>query len=560
MILLAIFLSCGFFGEGNTATLKSRTDRHRREEAKCPIPKDQEWTGKNSACTDGKTYHCFEDENGEIANQGCYTAKQCNRGAHPVVEGSNVECRVCPTGSFQGKEDLWTYKYSYTYCQDHKPCKSEYGKEQCRAGTAEYDIGCRCAPFLGYSTRNHSPSDCTCFTVEDICDCEFTGCPNGTVKDGSDRCVPTLAPTATTAVTNALSTTTQPVIQDESTFPAWGIVLLLLAVIPISVLLVVVWRKRRNLRLWCNRTRYKLSPPEGPVVFSSITEDSISLTWKPSRMTGGLPLKAYVIEVREEWQDVWNRVTSVDAKMLTCTATNLTEGTSYLFRVLAENERDTSIPLESDKVIPRKPKEVPSEPTGPVLFTAVLADAITMAWSAPSNDGRSPLTFYRVEMCVGNNENWVKIGKTEADCTYYTAKALAEFRKYRFRVRAVNEVGSGEPLLSDWVQTKKKTDDRVTNINTKTISIGNVNSMVVADTATYVTDSVSDGARFSPDPSSLATTVMEDAGDELHQLLDPEETSRKTPFQENVRTDFNLHLRGEETCLVSEEPTSISLC
>jgi titin len=91
-------------------------------------------------------------------------------------------------------------------------------------------------------------------------------------------------------------------------------------------------------------------------VTSDIKEDSVTLTWKPSRSDGGSPLTGYVVEKRDVRKTTWSKVADVDANTLSCVATKLLEGTPYLFRVMAVNKEGTSAPLEAEEeTTPKKP-------------------------------------------------------------------------------------------------------------------------------------------------------------------------------------------------------------
>lgn len=69
---------------------------------------------------------------------------------------------------------------------------------------------------------------------------------------------------------------------------------------------------------------------------TSITENAVGLSWAPPEDDGGSDIFNYVVEKREPSKRSWQKVDSTDDLVLT--ATDLKEGTSYLFRVAAEND------------------------------------------------------------------------------------------------------------------------------------------------------------------------------------------------------------------------------
>ena len=100
--------------------------------------------------------------------------------------------------------------------------------------------------------------------------------------------------------------------------------------------------------------------------------------------------------------------------------------------------------------------EAPGKPVGPITFSQILADSVTLAWSPPKKDGGSPVASYTIELTEDGGRNWKAVDSVEAPSTVYTAKGLKEGQDYKFRVSAVNKVGPGEPLVSDSVTPQRK--------------------------------------------------------------------------------------------------------
>jgi hypothetical protein len=46
----------------------------------------------------------------------------------------------------------------------------------------------------------------------------------------------------------------------------------------------------------------KPSKPVGPIEFSDITKDSVTLSWSPPTKDGGLPITNYIVEVKDSKQ------------------------------------------------------------------------------------------------------------------------------------------------------------------------------------------------------------------------------------------------------------------
>ena len=66
------------------------------------------------------------------------------------------------------------------------------------------------------------------------------------------------------------------------------------------------------------------------------------------------------------------------------------------------------------------------------------------------------MVSYAIELTEDGGRTWKEVDSVDAPTTVYTAKDLKEDQQYKFRVKAVNKVGAGEPLVSDNVTPKRK--------------------------------------------------------------------------------------------------------
>lgn len=81
---------------------------------------------------------------------------------------------------------------------------------------------------------------------------------------------------------------------------------------------------------------------------------------------------------------------------------NLTEGATYYFRVMAENEFGIGAPVETVDAV--KASEPPSPP-GKVTLTDVSQTSASLMWEKPEHDGGSRILGYVVEMQPKGTEN-----------------------------------------------------------------------------------------------------------------------------------------------------------
>lgn len=84
---------------------------------------------------------------------------------------------------------------------------------------------------------------------------------------------------------------------------------------------------------------------------------------------------------------------------------------------------------------------VPGAPSKP-LIRGSDEQSISIEWSAPQDDGNSPITEYIVEVCAEGERTWKKCGQS-INCEF-VAKGLSDENRYQFRVSAVNAVGTGK--------------------------------------------------------------------------------------------------------------------
>ena len=81
-------------------------------------------------------------------------------------------------------------------------------------------------------------------------------------------------------------------------------------------------------------TAGKPDPPRN-LAITGCTESTAGLKWEPPELDGGSPITGYVVEMRPTSKKTWTKVDETTS--LELTASKLTQGTEYLFRVAAQN-------------------------------------------------------------------------------------------------------------------------------------------------------------------------------------------------------------------------------
>ncbi|XP_032566408.1 immunoglobulin-like and fibronectin type III domain-containing protein 1 isoform X2 [Chiroxiphia lanceolata] len=98
----------------------------------------------------------------------------------------------------------------------------------------------------------------------------------------------------------------------------------------------------------------------------------------------------------------------------------------------------------------------PQPPAGPIKIVESSANAITIQWQPPKDDGGKPVQRYLVERQQAGKNDWETLGDTSRSCTTFTTNKVEEDTSYYFRVRAVNVEGTSDALESGEVKAAGK--------------------------------------------------------------------------------------------------------
>jgi len=119
--------------------------------------------------------------------------------------------------------------------------------------------------------------------------------------------------------------------------------------------------------------------------------------------------------------------------------TGLTDGTKYYFKVSAFNQTGQGPTSNEAMVTPAA--TAPGAPSG--LAVTPGDGKVTLSWTAPTSDGGSGVTGYKVY--VATSAHCKGAGIYEVAGTALVLEGLANGTLYYFRVTAVNDVGEGKP-------------------------------------------------------------------------------------------------------------------
>lgn len=99
----------------------------------------------------------------------------------------------------------------------------------------------------------------------------------------------------------------------------------------------------------------------------------------------------------------------------------------------------------------------PSAPEGPLEVKDVTKTSCKLAWKKPEDDGGVAIREYEVEKMDTETGKWVRVGKVAAntpgspgfgDHPEMVVTGLNPNSEYKFRVKAVNDEGDSEPLVT----------------------------------------------------------------------------------------------------------------
>uniref|UniRef100_A0A8C3XLQ9 Titin n=1 Tax=Chelydra serpentina TaxID=8475 RepID=A0A8C3XLQ9_CHESE len=149
-------------------------------------------------------------------------------------------------------------------------------------------------------------------------------------------------------------------------------------------------------------------PPQNLVV-KDVKKNYAVLSWELPANDGGAKVKNYVIDKRESTRKAYANVSAKCGKT-SFKVENLTEGATYYFRVMAENEFGIGIPAETIDAV--KASEPPLPP-GKVSLTDVSHTSASLMWEKPEHDGGSRILGYIVEMQPKGIEKWSVVTETK---------------------------------------------------------------------------------------------------------------------------------------------------
>src|SRR5207249_4814429 len=181
-----------------------------------------------------------------------------------------------------------------------------------------------------------------------------------------------------------------------------------------------------------------LEPPTN-LTARAVSSSEIDLRWTAPSDLGGLLLTGYKIQRSTDGGSSWSTIVSNTGSTATAYSnTGLAPNTTYTYRVFAVTPLVTSSPSNTASATTASNIPSPPPPTG-LTATAASSSQISLSWTAPTNNGGSAITGYKIYRSTssGTETGYVNLGNV----TSYTNTGVTPGVTYFYKVRAVNALG-----------------------------------------------------------------------------------------------------------------------
>ena len=163
----------------------------------------------------------------------------------------------------------------------------------------------------------------------------------------------------------------------------------------------------------------------------------------------------------------------------------------------------------------------PGAPTG-LTTTASSSSQINLSWTAPSNNGGSGITGYKIEQSTNAGSTWsTLVANTASTGTTYSNTGLAASTAYTYRVSTINAIGTSSPSGTSSATTLTSTSGGTSislTVNSDNLAKSQINGMWVSLLAsngttlasgfTPITFSVTSGAQYVVQAANYKSTIF----------------------------------------------------
>jgi subtilase family serine protease len=171
--------------------------------------------------------------------------------------------------------------------------------------------------------------------------------------------------------------------------------------------------------------------------------EQVALTWS-APATGTAPFTYSVYESTTSASSGFGPIASASAQTATSfTASSLTPGTAYYFKVTATNYLGEGAASNVTAATPLTPTSVPGAPTD--LTATASFTGILLSWHAPTSNGGSAIASYHLYRGVssGGETPDGSVTCTSSTCTFIDASTRFDAKTFYYEVAAANAMGTG---------------------------------------------------------------------------------------------------------------------
>lgn len=181
-----------------------------------------------------------------------------------------------------------------------------------------------------------------------------------------------------------------------------------------------------------------LTVPDAPTNLSAGPGiGQISLDWEPPAFIGGSPLTGYKV-YRSSFSGGESAPAIATVGSSAYLDSGLSSGTAYYYKISALNV------VGESELSGESSASTYSSPGVPNNFSGVSGSGqANLSWSAPSSDGGSAITGYRVYRSYTSGGALTQMGSVGAGILNFTDTGLINGTTYYYKVSAVNAVGEG---------------------------------------------------------------------------------------------------------------------
>ena len=262
--------------------------------------------------------------------------------------------------------------------------------------------------------------------------------------------------------------------------------------------------------------------PDAPTaLMATAANTEVTLSWTAAA-SDGAPVTSYMIDYSLMADFASSTTATIMAAATSYTASGLTNGTLYYFRVAAVNVAGTSAyhPGVGGTAVSATP--APTVPSAPSALTATAADAaVTLNWTPPSDNGGSAIANYMVDYSLSADFSSSTTATTMGAATSYTASSLVNGTLYYFRVAAVNAVGTSA-YYPGTTGTAVSATPAVPPLAISSISptSGAVGETVMITGTSFSSTATEDSISFGGSPYVVASSFIADTRIGLSPIID----------------------------------------